>query len=75
MAQTKGAGMEEGEKRGINLLKAGPLGQAVLRIEMYKCWFCGREYTDKASADRCHDAGSYPVYRDGTKRRRSIFGN
>lgn len=41
----------------------------------YKCWFCGREYSTKDKADKCHNAGSYPIYRDGTKRKRNPFGN
>lgn len=41
----------------------------------YKCWFCGREYDTEEKANHCHEAGSYPVYRDGTKRRRNPFGN
>jgi len=43
--------------------------------DLYKCWFCGREYRTKEEADACHNAGSYPVYRDGTKRKRTVFGN
>ncbi len=41
----------------------------------FKCWFCGREFDTEERANECHNAGSYPVYRDGTKRKRNPFGN
>ncbi len=41
----------------------------------YKCWFCGREFDSEEKANSCHNAGSYPVYRDGTRRKRNPFGN
>ncbi|MBX8632173.1 MAG: hypothetical protein J9259_06625 [Thermoplasmata archaeon YP2-bin.285] len=44
-------------------------------VTLYKCWFCGREYKTEQEADRCHNAGYYPVFRDGTKRKRTPFGN
>jgi DNA-directed RNA polymerase subunit RPC12/RpoP len=44
-------------------------------VTLYKCWFCGREYRTEEEADRCHNAGYYPIFRDGTKRKRSPFGN
>ncbi len=45
------------------------------RRAAYKCWFCGREFDSEEKANSCHNAGSYPVYRDGTRRKRNPFGN